>query len=165
MKTVLPGIFFMLLCASLSTKAQTTDRPTISSGGDYVMYSADVNFQSTLGEVLIQTIQAAGMILTQGFQQPEQIVNIPIGGGGIPADVLIYPNPAVDMVKIRFNLDAPARISFVLINNAGQVMHRSEQSFSAGVQEVPFDFKVAPGLYLLTLRFDGKTITTKVIVE
>lgn len=165
MRTVLPVFFFKLLCATFSLKAQTADRPTISTAGDYTIYSADVNFQSTVGEVLIQTIQAAGLILTQGFQQPEQIVNIPIGGGGIPADVVIYPNPAVDLVKIRFNLDAPARISFVLINNAGQVMHRSEQSFSAGVQEVPFDFKVAPGLYLLTLRFEGKTITTKVIVE
>lgn len=165
MKTVLLGIFSLLFLSVTPLQAQLTDRPTISSGGDFVLYSPSVNFQSTIGEVLIQTLQSGNLIFTQGFQQPEQIINIPVGGGGVPSDLVIYPNPAVDMVKIRFNLDAPTRISFTLINNAGQIMHRSEQSFSIGLQEVPFDFKVAPGLYLLTLSFDGKTITTKVIVE
>ncbi len=157
-------VLVTLLLAVSRLQAQVADRATISSGGDFVLL-ANLNFQSTVGETIIATIQSGGVMLTQGFQQPEQVINIPIGNDGIPSNVVIYPNPAVEQVKIRFNLDAPAWIQFSLINNAGQMMYRSMQSFSLGTHEVPFDFKVAAGLYFLTLSYDGKTTTTKVIIE
>lgn len=156
-------VFTLLFLFSIDLQAQMADRPTIASGGDYMLYQANVNFQTTVGEIATQTIQSGSVVFTQGFQQTEQIINIP--NGGMSSDLLIYPNPAADAVKIRLNLDAPAWISLSLINNAGQIMHQSEQQLAAGIQEIPFNFRVAAGLYLLTLRFDGKIITAKVIVE
>ncbi|MFM6976685.1 MAG: T9SS type A sorting domain-containing protein [Sphingobacteriaceae bacterium] len=156
-------VFALLVFLTIDLQAQLADRPTIAAGGNYVSYSADLNFQTTVGEVATQTIQSASLMLTQGFQQTEQIIDIP--NGGSPSDLLIYPNPAAEAVKIRLNLNVPAWINFALINNAGQLVHQSEQQVAAGIQEIPFNFRVAPGIYLLTLRFDGKIISSKVIVQ
>lgn len=159
-------VIALFLFALIRLQAQVADRPTVSSAGYYFIFSSSLNFQSTIGEPIIQTIGSGGLKLTQGFQQPEQVVDIPIGNGGGLSEVVIYPNPAVDQVKIRFTLEAPAWISFALVNNGGQVVRTiAESLFQSGQQEVPFDFHVAGGIYLLIIQFEGKTISTKVIIE
>lgn len=156
------GACSMMLFVVCHLNGQTANRPTISSGGGYFILNGNTHFQSTLGEAVIQTIQSGNVLLSQGFQQVEQIIDIPVD---MLNEVVVYPNPAADQVKIRFTLNAPAQISFALVNNAGQIMRKIDQSFAAGIQEVPFDFKVAPGLYLLTLSFEDRVVTTKVIIE
>ncbi len=157
---------FCLLISIFSARAQFADRQTIGSAGDFVVVNASTNFQSTLGEVVIASLQSGGVILTQGFQQPEQILNLPIPNGGVPLDVSIYPNPAIDQVKVQFNLDAPAWLSFLLVNNAGQVIRQIPLAmYPSGMQEVPFDFQLPAGLYLLTLYYEGRTLTYKVIIQ
>lgn len=153
------------LCLSRAG-AQVADRQTVASSGDYVMFNANYTFQTTVGEVAIHTLQTANLMLTQGFQQPEQMINLPIPAEGFPSDITVYPNPAVDQVKIQFQLNAPAWLKFVLVNNAGQVIRQLPLSFyQAGLQEVPFNFQVASGLYLLSLDHEGKVFTYKVIIQ
>ena len=146
-----------------SLLAQQADRQTISSGGSFFALSTNINFQTTVGESVTETIQSGSMILTQGFEQPEQLIDLQING--VPTDVVIYPNPTADQIKVRFNLKYSSSVVFSLINNAGQVVHQFEQWFPAGLQEIPFNFKAAPGLYLLSLGVYDRFITYKVIIE
>lgn len=142
--------------------AQVSDRPTIASGGGYFEWSPYINFQSTIGEDVTQTIQSRELIFTQGFQQAE---HSSAPESNKPSVVIVYPNPAINQLKVKFFLSTPAVVDFALINNAGQTMQTMKQSFSSGSQEFHFDFRVAAGLYLFTLTMDGKHLSTKVIVE
>lgn len=164
MKSVVLFVPFLLFV--FQANAQVADRPTVASSGDFYLLNGAYTFQSTVGETAIQTLQSNSLMLTQGFQQPEQLINLPIPAGGTPAEVIIYPNPAVDQVKIQFQLDAPAWVSFLLVNNAGQIIRKLPLTlYPSGIQEVPFDFHIPSGLYLLTLYYEGKTLAYKVIVQ
>jgi len=153
----------LVFCPFISLLAQQADRQTTSAGGSFFVLSANVNFQTTVGEAVSETLQSGSLMLTQGFEQPELVVGLPINS--VPTDVIIYPNPTADQVKIRFNLKYSSYVVFALINNAGQIVHQSEKWFPAGLQEIPFNFKAAPGLYLLSLGVYDRFITYKVIID
>ena len=161
----IPLIVFLFLHLGV-IKAQIADRQTVASSGDYFVLNPSYTFQCTIGEAVVQTLQAGPVVLTQGFQQPDQLIKLPIPSGGVPSDVTVYPNPAVDQVKVQFNLDAPLWIKLVLVNNAGQIVRQLPLSYyQAGLHEVPFDFHLASGLYLLTLYYDCRILTYKVIIQ
>lgn len=153
----------LFFCPCISLIAQQADRQTTSAGGSFFVLSTNVSFQTTVGETVSQTQQSESLMLTQGFEQPELVVELPINS--VPTDVIIYPNPTADQVKIRFNLKYSSNVVFALINNAGQIVYQSEQWFSAGLQEIPFNFKAAPGLYLISMGVYDRFITYKVIID
>ena len=135
-------LLFLFLLHFTWVKAQVADRQTVASSGAYFMLNANYTFQATVGEAVIQTLQTGSLMLTQGFQQAEQLISLPIPNGGVPSDVTVYPNPAIDQVKIQFQLDAPAWVKFVLVNNAGQIISELPLTlYQSGLQEVPFDFQ------------------------
>src|SRR6476661_6495936 len=131
-------------------QAQTADRQTISSGGDFVKLADGTSFSSTIGETVISTIQGPGIILTQGFQQPETFKVRTVEGD---IEVTIYPNPAVDQVTAKFKLKNDYFAKVFLINNAGQVMGEAKPVFEAGDVSYNFNFRVAAGVYYLSFVF------------
>ncbi|MEY3678318.1 MAG: hypothetical protein RI924_459 [Bacteroidota bacterium] len=158
-----PMLCAVILFIAVESKAQLiADRASISSGGTAAALNASYTFQSTVGEAVVQTIQNGDLLLTQGFQQPEPLIQ----QVAIPFNIKVYPNPAVDQVKIAFYLDAPAWIRFVLINNAGQIIRDLPGTwYPSGFQEVPFDVQVPAGLYLLSFYLGADVITRKIIIK
>jgi hypothetical protein len=152
----------LVFCPYISLIAQQADRQTTSAGGSFFVLSTNVSFQTTVGEAVSETLKTESLMLTQGFEQPEQVLGLPIN---VPTDVVIYPNPTTDQIKIRFNLKYSSYVAFALINNAGQIVYQSEQWFPAGLQEIPFNFKAAPGLYLISMGVYDRFITYKVIIN
>ncbi len=98
---------FLVLVALFSTVfgiSQIALEPSvIASGGAYT----ETEFMSiswTLGELASTTLTGGGLILTQGFQQPSDF------GTGISQEYLnweisAYPNPVVDELNVRFDID------------------------------------------------------------
>lgn len=158
-----PVLLFICCMAAFAVQAQImAERPTIGSGAEEFVLNSEYYFSTTLGEAVIQTIQGDEIMLTQGFHQPDVSLFEP----GLPMEIKVYPNPVVDQVKIAFQLDAPAWIQFVLINNAGQIIKKwPNKWFTNGLQELSLDVQVPSGLYLLTFWLGDKAITHKIVIE
>ena len=158
-----PVLLFICCMAAFAVQAQImAERPTIGSGAEEFALNSEYYFSTTLGEAVIQTIQGDEIMLTQGFHQPDVSLFEP----GLPMEIKVYPNPVVDQVKIAFQLDAPAWIQFVLINNAGQIITKWPNNwYTNGSKELSLDVQVPSGLYLLTFWLGDKAITHKIVIE
>lgn len=104
-----------LLSKSFSICAQSLTPQVIASSGAYQSNAAG-SLSFTIGESNIQTLTSANNILTQGFQQPNEIIllNAKVflqgyySGGGQMADVLynqnIYANSTLETDSVDFEL-------------------------------------------------------------
>jgi hypothetical protein len=92
MKILLLWTFMMLLCISM--KAQTLSPISIFSSGGY--YSAGDNSLSvTVAEMtMVQSFIQPTIMLTQGFQQPEQLTTGLAENEVMQGEVVVFPNPS-----------------------------------------------------------------------
>jgi hypothetical protein len=67
-------VIVIVLCAGTYSHAQTLSPQVVASGGNFISSSAG-SVSSTVGEPVTTTISGGGNYLTQGFQQPTDIVN------------------------------------------------------------------------------------------
>ena len=166
-------LYFLLLtvlCAA-SANAQTpmlTPQVIASTGG----FSSNANgsLSYTVGEMtMVQTFSANGNILTQGFQQPNDLT---IGLIEVTHDdygsFVVYPNPSVDNTYLGFEMPEAGKINIDMFDAIGQkvasVYSGNYESGKIVTQTNVSTF--AAGMYLMTMTFtatkDGKTyMTTK----
>ncbi len=81
------------------------------------------------------------------------------------ADVSVFPNPATDMVQVKFTNLTPNEAEVRVLNTAGKVV-KSVGSFNVGVgpQTTQFDISdLAAGYYLLELRNEAGVYGTKLV--
>ncbi len=76
-------------------------------------------------------------------------------------DLVIYPNPAKDMVNVTLNEDSE-NISWTLINMHGQVVKKMNEV--SGSFEIDLN-DVDKGIYFLNVSVDDKPIIKKIVVE
>jgi len=135
-----------------SAQSQTLSPTVISSSGGFFT-SANAMLSVTVAEMtMVQTFTTAGNILTQGFQQPENlttgIAEIPVVSGGI----LIYPNPSNGNFVLSYINNNYSETSIRIYNLAGQVVLEEEQSPSVGLNTINFDISAySQGMYILEL--------------
>jgi hypothetical protein len=77
-----------------------------------------------------------------------------------------YPNPFRQYLTVEFELDKPARSEILLINMQGQMVKTIyDGNRPAGNSQLKFNRDdLAPGIYFIELRINGKGTTKKVIV-
>lgn len=152
--------------ASFVLRAQIIDRPTLSSGGLDYLINGSISVQSTLGETVIETVKIGNTRLTQGFQQHDQVIKLPAGRGAATlTDLLVFPNPAINQVNVKFNMIEPAMVKVTLYNKSGKVVASAMQFCSTGLQEIPLLFSLPSGLYVLDISYKGYSVTTKILVQ
>lgn len=80
-------------------------------------------------------------------------------------DVLVFPNPVVDIVNVAFPLtNQPRNISIELINTTGKCLQIIEKQ-AVIVETIPLDLQyLNEGVYLLKIK-DGNKIITKKLVK
>jgi hypothetical protein len=125
--------------------------------------SGGVTLSYTVGQPgLISTFQKDGNTLTQGFQQPNEVMTGLMEQAVDPSSFLVYPCPAVTQVWMGFQLPESGKVSILLFNNIGQnVMQPWQFNYTGG--KIIEDMNVsnyAAGTYILILQFtadkDGK---------
>lgn len=163
MKKVSLLLLFLSIAIS-NSKAQTTlTRNVVASTGGSAQVG-NVLVQYTVGEVAILTQQTAGILLTQGFQQPEfTISNIIVPAVG---NMRVYPNPAVGRTKVDFDLFSDSKVLINLVNNAGQIVHSSTVTSLAGKVEyiIPLN-GLASGMYHVVLYANFRTYSEKLVIQ
>ncbi len=83
------------------------------------------------------------------------------------ASLIVYPNPATNIVNVRYATATDCKVSFSLFDIAGQmVMPIIEQEVRAGyVQTIQLSTTtLANGTYFITMNIDGKKRTNRIVI-
>jgi len=162
---------FAMALSSLGMNAQMLTPQVIASTGGYSSNGTN-SLSYTVGEMtMVQTFSANNNILTQGFQQPNDMT---VGLIDITQDdfgsFVIYPNPAVDNAWLGFTMPEAGKITIVMYDAIGQkVSDIYTANYESGKIVTQANTSLyAAGMYFMTMTFvssvDGKThVTTKKI--
>jgi len=138
---------------SFSGRAQTLSPCVVSSAGGYYT-SASASLSFTVAEMtMVQTFTSTGNILTQGFQQPEDLsVGIPQSEISLN-DYLIYPNPTSGTFTLEFNSASENPVTIKLFNLVGQEILTNNFSASSGINKISLDISnLSQGIYMLEIN-------------
>ena len=134
--------------------AQSFTPRVIASGGGFV---ADPNFSMsyTIGEAVTATFfnTPADLILTQGFQQPEQIDTITGTFSASPEqwELKIFPNPAGDILHLQIASTRARSLAVSIWNIPGQLVSPLYELSTGGTTSL--DVSTLPaGTYILQIK-------------
>ena len=111
----------VLILFYITANTQITLKPSvIATGGSYTE-TEGMSISWTLGELATATFTGGDLILTQGFQQPFDF------GTGIKANELywgitVYPNPVVNTLYIKFDIDRTRDFLIEIQDVTGRVL-------------------------------------------
>lgn len=166
-----------LLLAAENTFAQTPEfkmeRQVMASTGAGIDIKNVLQVEYTVGEAVVEPIKGlTGTVLTQGFQQP------PTGRKSIDRlndDMVLFPNPALQNVSIKFALDSMAKkVDIRIVNLMGVTVFTDKLDQPTSVpQEDPYIWdltysfdterlRLIPGIYILQITTNtGFRVTKK----
>lgn len=148
-----------LMSAAMAASAQSLERQVIGSAGSYVS-SGNISLSYTVGEVATTTLTGSNLILTQGFQQPDQQL-VGMDEPGFLGEIKVYPNPTSDIVNFEIKTDQSG-LTLVLTDVLGQDMLNRAIVLNGGSYSGQVDMSsYAAGNYVLYLRdANGKVVTS-----
>jgi hypothetical protein len=139
---------FILITSLFVLNAVGQKQEVISSAGGYYT-TTGITLSWTLGETIIPSYTAGGLILTHGFQSVLRTVIVE-ENIETPVKVTVYPNPASDYLNISFAEPLDAEVNLMLIDGQGKLF--KTQIIEATISEVQLNFQDLPsGIYLLKL--------------
>ena len=136
----------------------------LASAGAYGETASGYSLSSTIGEQATETIAGDVSVLTQGFQQPQEVIIIIDNTKdlNIGASVQVFPNPTSDVLNIQVSNEIELT-EYRLINRIGQVLQQEI------VKALPQQLNISgftEGLYLLELRAaDGQVLTHQIYLS
>ena len=122
MKTII--ISFLMIFSFLICRTQTLEPYVIASAGKQVSNNG-ISLSYTIGEPVVATFRSSdnSKILTQGFQQPNDIIISGIDNSNLNFNVTFFPNPTRDIVNIRiFNSIPDRKFSIIFLDRIGQIL-------------------------------------------
>ncbi|MCO6492885.1 MAG: T9SS type A sorting domain-containing protein [Phaeodactylibacter sp.] len=150
-------LLFLLLPLFATAQLQLGRQAIAIAGGYGVNSGANLSISYTVGEVAVQTREApgAGIILTEGFQQPDDDVII---GTKEPFSlcelgITVFPNPVSQVLNIRLEAPLSRPVTASLFSPSGQVVRAVEMATG----DAQLDMSRLPGgVYVLRFAQGGK---------
>lgn len=130
--------------------SQTLSPSVISSSGAFYSNTAGM-LSSTVGEMaMIETFSSGSVIITQGFQQPEDF-NVAIQEiSGNSAVIGFGPNPTGGSIQIVFNTLEATKLLITVSDLNGKIIHRENAEKSTQNNFIRLDLSaLASGEYLI----------------
>jgi hypothetical protein len=161
-------LYFSILAFVASAHGQSLSPTVIASAGGYSSVSG-TSLSYTVGELAaVQTFKdgTGRYILTQGFQQPNDIVNglldIQKGADG---SFSVYPIPAQTTIWYGYEFTEAGKIQVNLFDIIGQKMNYDlDETYDSGKMIHSFDCSTYPsGNYILSLKFTTSSGQEKVL--
>ncbi|WP_235297472.1 T9SS type A sorting domain-containing protein [Portibacter marinus] len=140
---------FYSLIILLVVSAQCYAQSVVASAGE-TSTPKQLVWSWTLGESAIATTQNDHLLFTEGFQQPNIVVEEIFATTRSNAEISIQPNPTADEVTIRSkDLDMTTTTLFLYDQSGRRNMIRAEQTLT---NEMKINLSNLPsGIYLLHL--------------
>lgn len=162
---------------SIACMAQNGSIPlwTVAAAGD--VYSKDnIELSWTLGQTAIQTVEANGLMLTQGFQQGTlTFVEAQTGlkdnaytEAAKLLDVSLFPNPVRSLLSVLLSAsdaDRDTKTTIEIVDMSGRLV-LSETAMLSPAQPYAISVEpLQPGFYLVRLRTADKARVVKMVKE
>lgn len=143
---------FTILGMGIASQAQSLERQVIGSAGGYEE-EAGYSLSFTVGEPVVETAISGSLVLTQGFQQPD---NISVGINDVvkvKMDYLIFPNPTIDKLTVQLTADHSVEVTISLHDMLGRKFDQLDRKVLVdGVTQQQYDLSsLAAANYMLVL--------------
>jgi Secretion system C-terminal sorting domain len=161
MKKEIRYILVIICCCGFYTplKGQETIPAT---GGDASSSGGTVSY--TIGQILYSTISGTNGIVAQGVQQPYEIsvVTAIEEAKDISVDMVVYPNPATDFVKLKIKNYEVENLRYQLYDIIGSLLlsNKVEGNETSIVMS-----SYASATYFLKVSDNNKVIKTFKIIK
>ena len=130
--------------------AQSLERQVIGSAGGFDQ-AGGVSLSYTVGEPIVETAITGSVILTQGFQQPDDL-RVGINEVTVSMDYTVYPNPTDDRLIVELKSDQLVDVQLSLFDIAGQQLINPTQVSVTGKVTKELSLKdYAAATYILVL--------------
>lgn len=152
----------LLLLSVMSLNAQVKQQVIASAGGFNT--GNGVSLSWTLGETIVPTFTAqdGSITLTHGFQQRVVVTAIQ-ENIEVSVDIKVYPNPAIDVVNIRFESPVDDEVQVSLLDSYGRLV--KSDVMEAGMTEKQLNLQDVPGgIYYLRI-IKGRLINVYKVVK
>lgn len=154
-----PTLLFLLLPLFAAAQLQLGRQAIATAGGHGENAGANLSISWTVGEVAVQTRKAAeaDIILTEGFQQPDELEIV--GTDNLfsisELGITVFPNPVSQLLNIR--LEAPAPLSHPVTANLIGPTGQALRAVKIASGDMQLDMSRLPdGLYLLQFVQEDK---------
>lgn len=145
--------------------AQTLAPQVVASGGAYASSSAG-SISYTVGEPITPTLSDGGQIITQGFQQPSDIIS-----GLLDMDryadgsFSVYPIPATDKLWYGYEFSEQGKVTIEMHDILGQrIDYGLTEAYASGKVIHSFDCSsFAVGQYVLSISFSVGAAAPRVL--
>jgi hypothetical protein len=145
-------------------KAQTNSPEVIASGGDFFTSTSFSN-SFTVGEMAaVETFSATNFILTQGFQQTENLISTGNDALITSDGFNIYPNPARNTFFIELPKKPTVPTEITLYNHLAEIVTETEIHWLGDKLIRISSHALANGIYLVKINSENSTIVKKIII-
>jgi len=149
MRNRLLTIIVLFLCSGMSIAQKLS--PQVTAMGGNSMINNNVHLDWTLGESVTTTLISGDLSLTQGFHQPLLMTRVGVEDFDQSLELVIYPNPVMDMVTLK----SPHDLSFEISNSQGQLVQKQREH----QLQSTIDFSgMPPGVYFIHIKREQRII-------
>jgi hypothetical protein len=146
-------IFSLMVLLQLPVFSQQVDRAIYSSAGRHATKNS-LSIAYNIGEPITFTGTGMDVILSQGFEQPDQPIITNIPSSDRVMDILAFPNPVMDQLHVRITSGIiNSDLRFELFDLLGKKISLLNPSASS-VLNSTFSFDLSyckPGIYFITV--------------
>jgi hypothetical protein len=154
-------IFILITMLFVSATGAQNKQEVIAGSGGYKV-NGGLSLSWTLGETIIPSSKSGNLVLTPGFQEMIMITKIE-ENLEVPVHLKLFPNPAGDILNIRFETIVEDEIELTIIDYKGVLVKRDV--IESAVTEKQVDLQdIPPGIYFLRLT-KGRLVNIYKVVK
>ena len=142
----------------------------VPQGGTLYLHDKYLNTTQAMQQGMRYTFNVTDDAASQGDNRFEINVNTTtavanVNAAGSQLTVNMFPNPAADHVSVSFEAPAKGDASITISNLVGQQVYaNSIGSIQAGSVNIPLG-NIASGVYLLTMKCGGQSVTKRFVKQ
>jgi hypothetical protein len=161
-KNYLP--FLLLFLIFQLGNSQILKKQTLANqGSSHVVYANNKSYYilESIGQAsIINTFSANNHLLRQGFLQPVS-TSVFFKGSNASIKALIFPNPFLNQIEVRFDEPIIDVFNLVLYDVLGRIVMTQEYN---PIQSITLDlFNLSAGSYFLKIQMRSKVLNAKII--
>ena len=158
------NLIFTLLCLAfhLGAFSQSIERWVLASGSGSGSCGPNFISEFCIGETVVTTLEAANIVVTQGFKQPYTIAIITGNENTVQAfETKVWPNPAINEVNLSIKNAPEGEYVFELFDASGRrviVQNAYAEGQETLTGQIHFE-GLAAGPYVLSIRNENEILS------
>ena len=153
--------FILLFTLIILQKGSQAQEAFTGSGGEAI--GADGTVSYSIGQIAYTDITSTTGNVIQGVQQPYEIVLV--GENAMPGsqpNCSVFPNPAVDGIRLKFGDQHWENLKYHLYNMNGELLKNADINHAE--TNIPLN-EMAEAIYIITLIDNNEVINTFKIIK